>query len=205
LNPNLLATSDFLTSAFPAEYGNAVGGVFDVGFRSGNREKYEFTAQLAAFSGFEAMAEGPLNAKKNSSFLVSYRYSFVQIADYLGIPVGTNATPNYQDLSFKLDFANGKAGKFSIFGIGGLSDIAFLASETDEDFAMTKRDVAVSIKPTDVGGFVLTGISAIARPDFLPITLVATGVRSSTSGFAAGGASAYGEFELQHIDFNVAE
>lgn len=133
LNPNLLATSDFLTSAFPAEYGNAVGGVFDVGFRSGNRENYEFTAQLAAFSGFEAMAEGPLNAKKNSSFLVSYRYSFVQIADYLGIPVGTNATPNYQDLSFKFDFANGKAGKFSIFGIGGLSDIKFLASETDED------------------------------------------------------------------------
>lgn len=132
LNPNLLATSDFLTSAFPAEYGNALGGVFDVNFRSGNRDRYEFTAQLAAFSGFEAMAEGPLNAKKNSSFLVSYRYSFVQIADYLGIPVGTNATPNYQDLSFKLDFANGKAGKFSIFGIGGLSDIDFLGNEIDE-------------------------------------------------------------------------
>ncbi len=132
LNPNLLATSDFLTSAFPAEYGNAVGGVFDVGFRSGNRENYEFTAQLAAFSGLEFMAEGPLNAKKTSSFLVSYRYSFVGLAGALGIPVGTNATPNYQDLSFKLDFANGKAGKFSIFGIGGLADIDFLGNEIDE-------------------------------------------------------------------------
>ncbi|MCO6477543.1 MAG: TonB-dependent receptor, partial [Phaeodactylibacter sp.] len=41
LNPNLLATSDFLTSAFPAEYGNALAGVFDIGFRSGNRDNYE--------------------------------------------------------------------------------------------------------------------------------------------------------------------
>ena len=48
-------------------------GVFDIGFRSGNRDNYEFTMQLAAFSGLEAMAEGPLNNKKNSSFLVSYR------------------------------------------------------------------------------------------------------------------------------------
>lgn len=133
LNPNLLATSDFLTSAFPAEYGNAIGGVFDVNFRSGNREKYEFTAQLAAFSGLEAMIEGPLNKNKKGAFLASYRYSFVEIADYLGIPVGTNATPKYQDLSFKIDFGNSKAGKFSLFGIGALSNIEFLGEETEED------------------------------------------------------------------------
>ena len=133
LNPNLLKTSDFLTSAFPAEYGNALAGVFDVGFRSGNKRSHEFTLQLAAFSGLEAMAEGPLSSKKNSSYLVSYRYSFVEIADALNIPIGTNATPNYQDISFKLDFANGKAGKFSLFGIAGRSDITFLGSETDEN------------------------------------------------------------------------
>ncbi len=38
LNTNLLKNSDFLTSAFPAEYGNALSGVFDVGFRSGNKD-----------------------------------------------------------------------------------------------------------------------------------------------------------------------
>ncbi|MEM8977178.1 MAG: TonB-dependent receptor plug domain-containing protein, partial [Pseudomonadota bacterium] len=31
LNPNLLKNSDFMTSAFPAEYGNANAGVFDIG------------------------------------------------------------------------------------------------------------------------------------------------------------------------------
>ncbi|MEL6638483.1 MAG: TonB-dependent receptor [Bacteroidota bacterium] len=142
INTNLLRNSDFLTSAFPSEYGNATAGVFDIGFRSGNRSRYEFTAQLAAFSGLEAMVEGPLGANKKGSFLVSYRYSFVEIANILGIPVGTNATPNYSDLSFKLDFANGKAGKFSIFGIGGTSDIEFLAEELDENdlFADPNRD-----------------------------------------------------------------
>lgn len=39
LNTNLLKNSDFFTSAFPAEYGNATAGVFDLGLRSGNNKK----------------------------------------------------------------------------------------------------------------------------------------------------------------------
>jgi hypothetical protein len=167
LNPNLLKTSDFMTSAFPAEYGNALAGVFDVGFRSGNKENYEFTFQLAAFSGLEAMAEGPLSKNKNSSFLVSYRYSFVEIADALNIPIGTNATPNYQDISFKLDFANGKAGKFSLFGIGGLSDITFLGAETDDSdlFADPNADSYVDSRLGIVGlrHNILVGDNAYVR------------------------------------------
>ncbi len=153
LNTNLLRNSDFLTSAFPSEYGNATAGVFDLGFRSGNKNQFEATAQLAAFSGLEAMLEGPLSSKKNSSFLVSYRYSFVGIADVLGIPIGTNATPNYSDLSFKLDFANGKAGKFSLFGIAGTSDIEFLGAEIDDTdlFADASSDAAAESKLGIVG------------------------------------------------------
>jgi hypothetical protein len=39
LNTNLLKSSDFFTSAFPAEYGNATAGVFDLAFRNGNNKK----------------------------------------------------------------------------------------------------------------------------------------------------------------------
>ena len=133
LNTNLLKNSDFMTSAFPAEYGNANAGVFDISFRNGNKEKYEFTAQLAAFSGLEVMVEGPLSKKKKSSFIIAYRNSFVALAQEVGLNVGTNALPDYRDLTFKLDFANTKIGKFSFFGIGGVSDINFLNAETDED------------------------------------------------------------------------
>ena len=36
LNNNVLANSDFFTGAFPAEYGNALAGVFDLRMRHGN-------------------------------------------------------------------------------------------------------------------------------------------------------------------------
>ena len=133
LNTNLLSNSDFLTSAFPAEYGNANAGVFDIHFRNGNKDKFEMTAQLAAFSGLELMAEGPLGNRSKGSYIVSFRNSFVQLADATGVNIGTNAIPNYRDLTFKLDFGYGKLGRFTLFGLGGTSDIDFLADEIDEN------------------------------------------------------------------------
>jgi hypothetical protein len=139
LNTNLLKNSDFLTSAFPSEYGNALSGVFDVGFRSGNKDKHEFTAQLAAFSGLEAMAEGPIGKKGDKSYLISYRYSFVQLANSVGLNFGTNATPKYQDLSYMIDLGKSRLGSIKLFGIIARSDIEFKGKEiTDADFFSTK-------------------------------------------------------------------
>jgi hypothetical protein len=39
ISSSMLANSDFYTGAFPAEYGNALSGVFDLKFRKGNSEK----------------------------------------------------------------------------------------------------------------------------------------------------------------------
>ncbi len=63
VNSNVLKNSDFITSAFPADYGNANAGVFDQGFRNGNKARAEYTLQVGAFSGFEGMAEGKLGNK----------------------------------------------------------------------------------------------------------------------------------------------
>ena len=43
LSAQLLGTSDFITGAFPAEYSNALSGVFDLKLRKGNNEKREYT------------------------------------------------------------------------------------------------------------------------------------------------------------------
>ena len=136
LNPNLMSNSDFLTGAFPAEYGNALAGVFDVGFRNGNRERYEFMFQAAAFSGLEAMAEGPLFPRSRGSFVVAGRYSLVGL---FGV-AGTSGLPNYSDLSFKINSGNTKSGQFVLFGIGGTSDIDFLHDDTDEDDLFANPD-----------------------------------------------------------------
>ncbi len=152
LNTNLLKDSDFLTSAFSAEYGNALSGVFDVGLRSGNKDQYEFTAQIAAFSGMEFMVEGPLSKKKNSSFLISGRYAFTSVANKIGLDIGTMAIPDYSDITFKIDFGKGHLGKFSIFGLWGQSDIAFLAAEIDQDDLFFESD-ADSRAASSIGVF----------------------------------------------------
>lgn len=137
LNPNMLKSSDFLTSAFPAEYGNALGGVFDLGFRSGNADDYEFAIQAGAFTGFEVSAEGPLG-KKNGSFLVAGRYGLIGTLGLAG--TGTSAIPNYNDISFNIHLGDRKAGRFSIFGIFGSSDIEFLGDDIDEDDLFSAED-----------------------------------------------------------------
>jgi TonB-dependent Receptor Plug Domain. len=130
LNPNMIGNSDFLTSAFPAEYGNATAGVFDINLRKGNKDRFEFMGQLGAFTGLEAAAEGPIQ-KGKGSFVVAYRHSFAEIAQAAGLNVGTTATPKYKDLTFNADFGNTRLGKFSVFGIGGHSSIDFLGADID--------------------------------------------------------------------------
>jgi len=141
LNTNALKTSDFLTGAFPAEFGNATAAVFDINLRTGNADKHERTLQLNLFSGVEAMLEGPLGKSgKGNSYLVGYRYSFVQFASALGLNVGTSATPKYQDWVYNLNFAKGKAGSLSLYGMGGISKIDFVGKDIDTaDFFSRKH------------------------------------------------------------------
>ena len=123
LNTNLLKNSDFFTSAFPAEYGNATAGVFDLGLRSGNNKKRETTIQAGVITGLELTTEGPFSKKNDASYLVGYRYSLAGIAQAVGVNIGTTATPSYQDFSFKLSSGNTKLGKFSVIGILASSTI----------------------------------------------------------------------------------
>jgi hypothetical protein len=55
INNKSLSNSDFFMSAFPAEYGNSLSGVFDLKLRSGNNNRHEFTGQFG-FLGTEVLA-----------------------------------------------------------------------------------------------------------------------------------------------------
>ncbi len=127
LNSNVLTNSDFMTGAFPAEYGNAFSGVFDLKLRNGNNEKREYSIQ-AGLLGIDASFEGPIkrtNGKQlpNASYLVNYRYSTISILEKLGLNIANNALsiPVYQDLAFKFNMPTEKAGTFSWYGLGGKS------------------------------------------------------------------------------------
>ena len=132
LNNNLLTNSDFMTAAFPSEFGNATAGVFDLKLRSGNNQQREYTLQMG-FNGFELGAEGPFSKNKQASFLANYRYSMPAIFDKIGFS-GTaqgSSVPYYQDLSFKIDIPGMKYGRFELFGLAGFSTIKIYDTEKD--------------------------------------------------------------------------
>jgi hypothetical protein len=115
----MLTNSDFYNGAFPAEYGNALAGVFDIKFRTGNSEKREHTVQLGVL-GIDIASEGPFKTGRKANFLFNYRYSTLGLLQPL-LPAHSGL-PVYQDLSFKLNFPN-KFGSISVWGIGALDNM----------------------------------------------------------------------------------
>ena len=117
LNGTVLANSDFLTGAMPAEYGNALSGAFDMKMRVGNNTKYEHAIQVGTL-GVDFASEGPLGKGSKASYLINYRYSFLEIAKKLHAINMEEETLDYQDLSFKLNMPTTKAGTFAVWFTG---------------------------------------------------------------------------------------
>ena len=135
LSSQLLANSDFLTGAFPAEYSNALSGVFDIKMRKGNSDEREHTLQLGAL-GIDLSSEGPFQKGKAASYLFNYRYSTFGL---VGQITGAEEGIKYQDVSFKFNFPTKKAGVFSFWGIGLLDGIV-VSEETDTTKWMYRTD-----------------------------------------------------------------
>jgi hypothetical protein len=115
LSSQMLANSDFFTGAFPAEYNNALSGVFDIAMRTGNNQKRERTISVGVV-GIETAQEGPFKKGGRASYLYNYRYSTLALLAPL-LPEGANSI-KYQDLSFKINVPTLKAGTFSLWGMG---------------------------------------------------------------------------------------
>ncbi len=196
LNNNMLDKSDFLTAAFPATYGNALSGVFDLQLRAGNNQKREYLGQVG-INGFEVGAEGPVRqassdefrvssldsvlrtpsaqlATRNSklatpsghgrsSYLVNYRYSTLGAFKAIGLSFGTgSAVPEYQDLSFKFD-APRKNGRWTVWGMGGVSKINLLGSDVDT----TKSENLYGDQNTDARSRFRMGVAGASYTHYL--------------------------------------
>ena len=117
LNGTVLANSDFMTGAMPAEFGNALSGAFDMKMRAGNNAKYEHAIQVGTL-GVDFASEGPLGKNSKASYLVNYRYSFLEIAKKLHAINMEKETLDYQDLSFKFHIPTNKTGTFDVWFTG---------------------------------------------------------------------------------------
>ncbi|MGN7887066.1 TonB-dependent receptor [Dyadobacter sp. 22481] len=127
LSANVLGNSDFLTGAFPAEYGNATSGVFDLKLRKGNNEKREYAMQ-AGILGLDFAAEGPIGAKGGASYLANYRYSTLSVLNKIGVNLNGDASIDFQDGAFKVYIPYDDKVVVSVWGMGGIS-----TSKVDDD------------------------------------------------------------------------
>ena len=182
LNNNTLANSDFLTGAFPSDYGNGISGVFDLQMRDGNNEEYEFLGQIG-FNGLEFGAEGPFSEDSRASFLVNYRYSTLGLFSALGIDFGTGtAIPEYQDLNMKVNVPTDKYGIFELFALGGQSSIEFLDSENEEG-----EDGGFYSDDQDLRNDVSNGVIGLSHQYFFDndwyskVTFAASGISNKTT------------------------
>ena len=168
-----------MTGAFPSEYGNAISGAFDLKMRAGNNETREYIGQVG-FNGFELGAEGPFSKDSKASYIANYRYSTLGVFDAMGISFGVSAVPQYQDLSFKIDVPTGlKYGRFSLFGIGGMSYIELLDSEKNPDewtFTDTGTDAYFD---SDMGVIGLSHLMFLTEKSNLKTSIAASGTRNN--------------------------
>jgi len=131
INSTSLANSDFMSGAFPAEYGNASSGVFDLRFRRGNNEKREWMAQLSVV-GIDVASEGPIG-KNGGSYRAGARYSTLELllkSGLININSG-NFKPAYRDLNYTIDIPMKKAGLLTFWGLAG-------ANDTEDEKSTTK-------------------------------------------------------------------
>jgi len=129
ISNQMMGNSDFLTGAFPAQYGNATSGVFDIKLRQGSSEERRYTLK-AGVIGVDFATEGPFVKGKEASYLVNYRNSTMALLAPV-LPDNTGIL-KYQDLSFKTHFPIQKAGSFSLWGIGALDGQEMEAADSTD-------------------------------------------------------------------------
>jgi len=166
----LLANSDFYTGAFPAEYGNATAGVFDMQLRNGNSYNAEYAFQIGV-QGIEASAEGPLKKGGAASYLINYRYSTMAlIFPLLPETRGDEEIPIYQDLSFKINLPAGNAGTFSVWGLGGLSHTRMEGHNDPEKWTYPENRVNMDFH-YNMGAMGLTHAKSLSRRTYIQTKL----------------------------------
>ncbi|GAB4240697.1 MAG: carboxypeptidase-like regulatory domain-containing protein [Ekhidna sp.] len=167
LSNNMLANSDFFTGAFPAQYGNATSGIFDLQLRQGNFDKHEHAVQ-AGLLGVAASSEGPISKEKRASYLFNYRYSTLAMLSAMGLDIlGEQEDITFQDLSYKVRIPTKKLGSFSLWGLGGYNTYLFTPNRSQGEWENDTED-----QTTGVAG--ITNVLYVSDESFFETILSAS-------------------------------
>ncbi len=122
----LIRTSDVITGAFDATYGNRTSAIVDVKTKDGNKKRLSGTVSVSPIMA-RVVLEGPLQKVKegenaNTTFVLSSKYSYLDKTSKSiyggldGIDPDVGLPYSFSDIFGKITFGANTGTKFSVFG-----------------------------------------------------------------------------------------
>lgn len=130
INVDFIKNVDFYTGAFPANRGNSLSSVMEITQEEGRTDRVGLRATLGA-SDVGVTLQGPFSKNDKSTFLVSARYSYLQLLfQALKLPF----LPTYTDFQFKTVHKFNQNHDLTFIGIGAVDKFVLnLKENTTEE------------------------------------------------------------------------
>ncbi|MEM8486158.1 MAG: TonB-dependent receptor [Bacteroidota bacterium] len=146
LNVAFIDEVTLATSAFGAQYDNALSGVLQFDQRAGNRRSFSSNFRLSA-SDVALTLDGPLfkgsNVASNTSFMASVRRSYLRfLFELIGLPI----RPDYWDYQYKITHKIDDYNTINLIGLGSIDDFAVASSDDLEASEQASLDQAPFIE-----------------------------------------------------------
>ncbi|WP_420387009.1 TonB-dependent receptor [Roseivirga sp.] len=153
LNVSFFEGVTLSTSAFAAQYDNALSGVLQFDQRNGNTREFRTNFRLSS-SESALTFEGPLFKKQqessNTSFIASVRRSYLQ---FLFEAIDLPFLPDYWDYQYKVTHKIDEYNEITITGIGSIDDFSInVPEEYDAEQQATLDQVPIIKQQTNTAG-----------------------------------------------------
>jgi hypothetical protein len=125
LNVTFIEDLKLSSSAFDARYDNALASTFVIKQRQGNTEKLSGNLR-ASFTESALTLEGPLSKSKKNNFLLSSRFSYL---DLLFTLIDLPIRPRYSDFQYKVTHKFNNKTSLTALGIGAIDKFSFGATK----------------------------------------------------------------------------
>jgi len=125
----LIRSADIYTGGFGAKYGGRISSVMDISYRDGNTKRFAGTVGLSPFVS-QIMLEGPMNKKKNVSYVFTGKTSVLEQTSkalYPYINNGDGLPFNFYDFYGKVTVHGDQANKVSLFGFSFNDQVTYQA------------------------------------------------------------------------------
>jgi len=121
LNVTFIEDLKLSSSAFDARYDNALASTFVIKQRQGNQEKVSGNLRTSLTESAVTL-EGPLGKSKKTNFLLSSRFSYLDLLfKLIDLPI----LPKYSDFQYKITHKFSNKTTLTALGIGAIDNFSF--------------------------------------------------------------------------------